>query len=433
MEALIQTSEKAAKGFGGERHLETPGVRLLIIKRTQAPMALLEELAVSPGRVDIVTGVEQAVRALKVRSYLAILLDLNEPDDKLLGMIEQVGEYKGQPFPLLIGFSDHISISLRVSLLRLGFNRILNSSISAPDFYASLGEAARCQSPNSYTAIVLHGDEALRRKLSEVLEGEGIVPHLVDKDSALAADWPACWPDFLLLEWSQASHEMQVLSRFLKSHPGVEGPAVIFLTEDDAPGTRKAILRSGADDYVLLPLVEAELSNRLRNRLTLQRLKRSSALNSAARTCAPFPAEEASQLQSMKKDTPGPLTKDHPVSILISIDDPFTREILKHRLDKMDWRVVLAEDGEAAEKWLMQEPFNVVVLDVYMPFRSGFDVLNWVKKESAMKDVKVILATAYHKESAEIQAFAQGADDFIAKPLNPEVLVSRIQRLLQIA
>lgn len=119
-----------------------------------------------------------------------------------------------------------------------------------------------------------------------------------------------------------------------------------------------------------------------------------------------------------------------PVRVLIADDDPAVRDLLRHHLKREGWSVVAANDGEQAAQALKTEHFDLVLLDVSMPFLSGFDLLRSLQESAGAGAPNVVLLTAQSHEQAQIRAFDLGADDFVAKPFSPAVLVSRLRRLV---
>ena len=65
-----------------------------------------------------------------------------------------------------------------------------------------------------------------------------------------------------------------------------------------------------------------------------------------------------------------------------------------------------------------------------MPFRSGFDILQWLRETGLRGSSKIIMLSAQGREESIIEAFSLGADDFIAKPFSPSLVVGTLKRFL---
>ena len=107
--------------------------------------------------------------------------------------------------------------------------------------------------------------------------------------------------------------------------------------------------------------------------------------------------------------------------ILIVDDSPTERFFLASVLVKEGYEVITAENGDEALEKVQAERPSVVIMDVVMPGRSGFQATRAI--------VHVILCTSKNAESDRIWGLRQGARDYIVKPVEPDVLLSKISSL----
>lgn len=121
---------------------------------------------------------------------------------------------------------------------------------------------------------------------------------------------------------------------------------------------------------------------------------------------------------------------DRPVTILVVDDDARVIELLEIAFGAHGWRVVRATDGEQALRLVSTEHPDLVVLDVRLPRRSGFDVCEALRRDPATADMPVIMVSAMAETDARVQGLARGADDYLSKPFSPKELVARIRRML---
>jgi len=117
-----------------------------------------------------------------------------------------------------------------------------------------------------------------------------------------------------------------------------------------------------------------------------------------------------------------------PTSILFVDDDDELREIVKMQLAEEGYDVDEAVDGLVAMEKLQQRAYDLVLLDITMPVKTGLDVLSFVKEQS-MK-CHVIMLTGVVGLSMAIDSLNLGADDYITKPYNMDYLLSSIKRVL---
>ena len=121
--------------------------------------------------------------------------------------------------------------------------------------------------------------------------------------------------------------------------------------------------------------------------------------------------------------------------ILVVDDEPDMVEMLKVMLENASYEVVSAYDGQEGIATAKQEKPDVVVLDLMMPEMNGFDACKEMKNDPDLKDIPVLVLTAIsQKLSATKYARDQGlgllSDDYIDKPVDPNVLLSRIETLM---
>lgn len=118
-------------------------------------------------------------------------------------------------------------------------------------------------------------------------------------------------------------------------------------------------------------------------------------------------------------------------TILIVDDEPDILEILKFNLEKEDFNVVTASNGEEGiERALASNP-DLIVLDIMMPIMDGVEVCRALRKKPEFKDVLIAFLTAREEDYSQIAALDVGGDDYITKPIRPRVLISRIKALLR--
>ncbi len=114
--------------------------------------------------------------------------------------------------------------------------------------------------------------------------------------------------------------------------------------------------------------------------------------------------------------------------ILIADDDVELCAMLKEYLELEGFEVSQVHDGKSALDQALQQPPDVMVLDVMMPVMNGFDLLRALRPQST---VPVLMLTARGDDVDSIVGLELGADDYLGKPCNPRVLVARIRALLR--
>jgi len=117
--------------------------------------------------------------------------------------------------------------------------------------------------------------------------------------------------------------------------------------------------------------------------------------------------------------------------VLIADDEPDILEILKYNLIKEGYQVITAQDGDEAIEKAKQTLPDLIILDIMMPGKNGVEVCEILRSQPKMKDTLIMFLTALSDEATQIKGLATGADDYISKPISPNVFISKVQSLLR--
>jgi len=125
-------------------------------------------------------------------------------------------------------------------------------------------------------------------------------------------------------------------------------------------------------------------------------------------------------------------TNKPPIKVLIAEDEESIRMVFAEYLRMEGFVVEEAEDGEQAIKKAKMFNYDIMLLDIMMPKKTGIDVLQVIKKDPETKDKKVIVLTVLARDPIVKQAFALGADGYLVKDkLTPEDIKKYILRELE--
>ncbi|MFQ5537469.1 MAG: response regulator transcription factor [Gemmatimonadota bacterium] len=117
--------------------------------------------------------------------------------------------------------------------------------------------------------------------------------------------------------------------------------------------------------------------------------------------------------------------------ILVADDEPHIRRVLETLLSTAGFTVDEAADGREAIAMLDGSvPYDCILLDLMMPYASGLDVLQHVRKHPAHWHTPVVILTAKGQDADREAAIAAGTDDFLTKPFSPKKLLARIEEMI---
>jgi two-component system copper resistance phosphate regulon response regulator CusR len=113
--------------------------------------------------------------------------------------------------------------------------------------------------------------------------------------------------------------------------------------------------------------------------------------------------------------------------ILVIEDDPTVGQYVKRGLEEHQWAVDLTTDGEEGERRASSEAYDLIVLDMRLPGKSGLDVLRSLRAKGFERPVLVL--TAQDAVDAKVSTLRAGADDYVTKPFAFEELLARVEAL----
>ncbi|HET9480782.1 MAG TPA: response regulator [Candidatus Polarisedimenticolia bacterium] len=119
--------------------------------------------------------------------------------------------------------------------------------------------------------------------------------------------------------------------------------------------------------------------------------------------------------------------------IVVADDDPIVLKFLSAVFQDEGFQVMTAEDGEKALQVIRDMKPDLVILDLVMPYRDGFEVCQHMRAAADTRQIPVIILSMKEKEQDALRAFEVGADDYIRKPFNALELVARARKLVAAA
>jgi len=120
-----------------------------------------------------------------------------------------------------------------------------------------------------------------------------------------------------------------------------------------------------------------------------------------------------------------------PMRIILAEDNDILRKSLSFFLESKGFDVDQFSDGKDALEAIEKNNYDLILTDINMPGISGMEITQYVR-ETINSDVPIIILTSSGVEQTELDSFDLGANEFIAKPISPAVLLVRINKLLKI-
>ncbi len=113
-------------------------------------------------------------------------------------------------------------------------------------------------------------------------------------------------------------------------------------------------------------------------------------------------------------------------NVLVVDDNEMNRDMLSRRLRRQGHTVDLAGDGEEALAKMREATYQLVLLDVMMPGLNGYETLEAIKADPALRQTPVIMISAVDDLESVVKCIEMGAEDYLFKPFNPVLLKARV-------
>ena len=118
-------------------------------------------------------------------------------------------------------------------------------------------------------------------------------------------------------------------------------------------------------------------------------------------------------------------------AVLVVDDNEINRDVLSRRLERQGYAVTVAEDGRRALEMLATQRFELVLLDILMPEMNGYQVLQRMNTDPALRDIPVIMISELDEPDSVVRCIEMGAEDYLPMPFNPVLLRARINASLE--
>ena len=116
--------------------------------------------------------------------------------------------------------------------------------------------------------------------------------------------------------------------------------------------------------------------------------------------------------------------------IMIVDDEPNIVRSLSFVLNKEGYDVSIANDGDQAMAMIRDSKPDILILDVMMPKKNGYDVCDEVKSDPDLQDIQVMMLTANGLEGDREIGLSKGADEYFTKPFSPKLVLNKVKELL---
>jgi DNA-binding response OmpR family regulator len=370
----------------------------------------LDECFRNAGFTTTLCGTVAAARAaVQGGGFTLVILDVVLPD---ADGIEFLAELKATPttagIPVML-LSSETEVSDRIRGLKTGADEYVGKPYE-PAFVVSradelIRDRGPVDDPSSGPGILIIDDSpTFRETLKTTLQAEGYSVTAAESGEEGLRLAVGTRPRAVIVDGLLPGIDGKTVIRRLRQDTRLRRVPCLLLTGSEASGGELQALEAGADAFVRkeedMPVILTRLSA----------LLRSSGAD-------PLAQADASHL--------GPKR-------ILAVDDSATYlQELAEQLRQEGYEVILARSGEEALDLLAVQPVDCILLDVIMPGLSGHDTCRRVKSSPGWRDIPVMMLTAREEREAMIEGINSGADDYITKSSEFDVLRARLRAQLR--
>jgi DNA-binding response OmpR family regulator len=353
--------------------------------------------------------VSDARTALSMGSFALIILDVLLPDGDGIEFLRELRDTAAMATTPIMLLSSEAEVRDRIRGLKMGADEYVGKPYDKSYVMARALELLRRKEPvsanaRSITVLIIDDSPTFREELKSVLESSGyaVVTAGTGEEGLRAA--VDARPAVIVVDGILPGIDGATVIRRIRADAVLRRTPCILLTASEERSGELKALDAGADAYVR----KEEDTEIILARVT-------AVLRSAG---APSTVGTTSSLLGPKR--------------ILTVDDSLTylHEVAA-QLRQEGYDVVPARSGEEALELLAVQPVDCILLDLVMPGLSGQETCRRIKGSAAWRDIPLILHTAHEEQEAMIDGINAGADDYIAKSSDLEVLRARVRAQLR--
>jgi two-component system NtrC family sensor kinase len=371
-------------------------------------MDLGEAFELTGFAIKLCSTVAEARSALSKGSFSLIILDVLLPDGDGVDLLREIRQTPANAGTLVMLLSSEAEVSDRTRGLKTGADEYVGKPYDQSYVVARALELLRKREPRSSaarstTVLIIDDSATFREELKSVLESSGYAVVTAGTGEEGLRSAVDARPAVIVVDGVLPGIDGSTVIRRIRADAALRSTPCILLTGSEGRSDELEALDAGADAYVRkeedTQIILARVTAALR-----------SAGSSAVRT--------TSSLLGPKK--------------ILTVDDSLTylHEVAA-QLRQEGYDVIPARSGEEALELLSVQSVDCILLDLVMPGLSGQETCRRIKGSAAWRDIPLIMHTALEEPAAMIEGINAGADDYIAKSSDLEVLCARVRAQLR--
>jgi DNA-binding response OmpR family regulator len=361
----------------------------------------LQEAFKAAGLEVVLAASGAEMRAALAQSSIAlVILDVVLPDADGIELLKELRALPG-PSPAVLLLSTEAEVRDRVRGLTTGADDYVGKPYDAGYVIARARALLDLRASDRSTVLLVDDSATFREALRHSLETANYAVAVAatgEEGLKLAANLR---PAAIVVDSVMPGIDGATLIRRVRLDAALRSTPCVLLTASEGPGAELRALEAGADAFVRKEDLEVIMA-----RLT-------------------------AVMRAVKVERPPAASLLDPKRILAADDSPTYLNELSNLLRGEGYEVVAARSGSEALEMLAAQAVDCILLDVVMPELDGIETCRRIKASPLFRDIPLILLTGNDDRQAMIDGLSTGADDFIAKSSEVEVLTARVQAQLR--
>ena len=229
-------------------------------------------------------------------------------------------------------------------------------------------------------------------------------------------------PDLILLDIMMPGLNGYDLTRILKSNTESRDIPVVLITAFRGSEYEIKGLEAGADEFLNKPVNKTELLTRAKSLIRLRQYKEQLKSRTCSIKSVTHKKKAKNCLDNEELDLP---------TILIVEDNKVDARLIQRYLHGEPYQIKLAGNGEEAISRSQQERIDVLLLDLLLPGKNGFEVCRTLKEGEKTQNIQIVAITGLSDLESKLKGIELGVDDYLVKPVNMHVLRTRVKSLVK--
>ncbi len=396
--------------FVDDRKTIRAGEKVILIVEDDNTFADIVAMVIHNMKMKVLhaSTAEQGLRFVQQYKINGIILDLVLPDMNGVDFLRRLKSFKDlRHIPVQI-ISGH---EKNPELMRLGALNFLQKPVDQEQIQDAIQGILNFSEKNPKDLLIVEDDENHREALMALIASPDIRIMGVDTEAAATTELKKGIYDAVIIDLGLKSGSGMNICKYARENQ-IKVPIIVYTGKQLSADEEKELKRY--TDRIIIKTVHSE--NRLLDELTL-------FLHQTQKETTNEPA--------LSNDLNAKVKRLSGKTILVVDDDIKNVFVLSTALEEHGAKVIDAQNGQAALNMLAEKGIDLVLMDIMMPVMDGYTAMKKIRENDQLKHMPVIALTAKALKEDREKCIAAGADDYLAKPVDYDMLIGLVEAWCQ--